>query len=82
MVRPLTCEQPDQQRGAPVGHVRRPRHLVAQHPDLGGQFQQLGLVVGELPRQQPPPFGVDQHAVMMRLPRSHISPYPGQSVPR
>ncbi len=63
-------EQGQQQRRLAAGHVDGPGHLVStgQGQDVADELEQLGLVVGDPPRQQGPAVGVQGQAVVVALP--------------
>jgi hypothetical protein len=48
--------------------------VLSQRGDVGDQNLQFRLVVSDSPRQQQAPFGVNHHAVVVRLPSVHRGP--------
>ena len=73
----MSHEDADQQRRAAVVQIDRPTHgtAVREPGDRGQQLEQLTLVVGDLPRQQPHTIRVDDDAVMVVLARIDSRPY-------
>jgi len=68
---PDTLAPPQQQRqykrGRTVGKVNCPRHLHRATQDRGDDRLEVGLVVGDPPRQQAAPVPVDDHDMVMPL---------------
>jgi hypothetical protein len=76
-------QQGQQQRGFSAGHVDGPGDLtvVGQGQDVADQFQQLGLVVGDSPRQQGLAVGVKCEAVVVALSAFDPRPYSTHRAP-
>lgn len=74
-------EDRDDQGGSAIGQVDSPRHLVAQGQDVGEEFEEVGLVVGDASRQQSAAALVDRDAVVMGLSCVDASPDRCHAVP-
>ncbi|MDQ0987572.1 hypothetical protein QFZ71_004855 [Streptomyces sp. V2I9] len=74
-------EDGDGQRGAAVGQVDPPGHRIAQGQDVGEELEEIGLVVGDAPGQQPAAVLVDRDAVMMGFPCVDAGPDHGHVMP-
>ncbi len=63
-----TLEQKhDGKSGRTVDQVDGPGHLLRSGEDCRDHRSQRGFIVGHPPRQQPAPFAVDEHQVVMAL---------------
>jgi len=73
---PVRGEHRDQQRRPFLVQVGGPDHLTifVQRRDLGEEGEDLVLVVGDLPRQQPRAALVDHHAMVMGFAGIHTGP--------
>lgn len=74
---------PGGQGGSAVGQVDGPGHMVTQSQvqDVGEEFEQFALVVGDASRQQPTTALVDRDAVAVRLACVAVGPDFGDVVP-